>query len=81
MAGKGALSFGKSKARMLAKERNKTMFKDVAGIEEAIEEVSEIVEFLKDRKNSSAWAADSQRRADGRAARHGQDASGQGHRG
>ena len=31
MAGKGALSFGKSKARMLAKERNKTMFKDVAG--------------------------------------------------
>jgi cell division protease FtsH len=35
---------------MLAKERNKTMFKDVAGIEEAIEEVSEIVEFLKDPK-------------------------------
>jgi cell division protease FtsH len=50
MAGKGALSFGKSKAKMLAKERNKTMFKDVAGIEEAIEEVSEIVEFLKDPK-------------------------------
>jgi cell division protease FtsH len=50
MAGKGALSFGKSKARMLAKERNKTMFKDVAGIEEAIEEVSELVEFLKDPK-------------------------------
>jgi cell division protease FtsH len=48
IAGKGALSFGKSKARMLAKERNKTMFKDVAGIEEAIEEVSELVEFLKD---------------------------------
>ena len=36
MAGKGALSFGKSKARMLAKERNKTTFKDVAGVEEAI---------------------------------------------
>jgi cell division protease FtsH len=50
MAGKGALSFGKSKARMLAKERNKTTFKDVAGIEEAIEEVSELVEFLKDPK-------------------------------
>ena len=50
IAGKGALSFGKSKARMLAKERNKTMFKDVAGIEEAIEEVSELVEFLKDPK-------------------------------
>src|SRR6185436_1144085 len=46
MAGKGALSFGKSKARLLAKERNKTTFKDVA----AIEEVSELVEFLKDPK-------------------------------
>ena len=50
MVGKGALSFGKSKARLLAKERNKTTFKDVAGIEEAIEEVSELVEFLKDPK-------------------------------
>lgn len=50
MAGKGALSFGKSKARLLAKERNKTTFKDVAGIDEAIEEVSELVDFLKDPK-------------------------------
>src|SRR6516164_4099430 len=50
IAGKGALSFGKSKARLLAKDRNKTTFKDVAGIEEAIEEVSELVEFLKDPK-------------------------------
>jgi cell division protease FtsH len=50
MAGKGALNFGKSKARLLAKERNKTTFKDVAGIDEAIEEVSELVEFLKDPK-------------------------------
>jgi len=50
MAGKGALSFGKSKARLLAKERNKTTFNDVAGVEEAIQEVSELVEFLKDPK-------------------------------
>jgi cell division protease FtsH len=50
MAGKGALSFGKSKAKLLAKERNKTTFKDVAGVDEAIEEVSELVEFLKDPK-------------------------------
>ena len=50
MAGKGAMSFGKSKARLLAKERNKITFKDVAGVDEAIEEVSELVEFLKDPK-------------------------------
>jgi cell division protease FtsH len=50
IAGKGALSFGKSKARILSKDRNKTTFKDVAGVEEAIEEVSELVEFLKDPK-------------------------------
>jgi len=50
MAGKGALSFGKSKARLLSKEKNRTTFKDVAGIEEAKEEVQELVEFLKDPK-------------------------------
>ena len=49
-AGKGALSFGKSKARLLAKDKNKTTFKDVAGVEEAKEEVAELVEFLKDPK-------------------------------
>jgi cell division protease FtsH len=50
MAGKGALSFGKSKARMLTREKNRTTFKDVAGIEEAKDEVSELVDFLKDPK-------------------------------
>ena len=50
MAGKGALSFGKSKARLLTKEKNRTTFKDVAGVEEAKDEVSELVEFLKDPK-------------------------------
>ncbi len=50
MAGKGAMNFGKSKARMLSRDKNKITFKDVAGVEEAKEEVQEIVEFLKDPK-------------------------------
>lgn len=50
MAGKGALNFGKSKARMLAKDKNRITFKDVAGVEEAKDEVQELVEFLKDPK-------------------------------
>ncbi len=49
-AGRGAMSFGKSKAKMLAMDKNKITFKDVAGVEEAKEEVWEIVEFLKDPK-------------------------------
>ena len=48
LGGNRALSFGKSRARLLTEERKKVTFNDVAGIDEAKEEVSEIIEFLKD---------------------------------
>ena len=46
--GRGALSFGKSRARLLSEDQIKITFNDVAGIEEAKQEVSELVEFLSD---------------------------------
>jgi len=46
--GKGAMSFGKSKAKMMTEDMNKVTFADVAGIEEAKEEVEELVEFLRE---------------------------------
>src|SRR4051794_40393629 len=49
-AGRGALSFGKSRAKLLTRDRDKLTFADVAGCDEAKEEVSEVVEFLKDPK-------------------------------
>ncbi len=48
IGGNKALSFGKSRARLLTEERKKITFSDVAGIDEAKEEVVEIIEFLKD---------------------------------
>ncbi|MGH7900624.1 MAG: ATP-dependent zinc metalloprotease FtsH, partial [Thermodesulfobacteriota bacterium] len=48
--GTKAMSFGKNRARMLTENQNKITFKDVAGVEEAKQEVQEIVEFLKNPK-------------------------------
>ena len=44
---RGAMSFGKSRARLISPDKNKVTFKDVAGISEAKEEVWELVEFLR----------------------------------
>lgn len=46
--GKNPMSFGKSKARMLSEDQVKVTFKDVAGVDEAKEEVGELVEFLRE---------------------------------
>ncbi len=48
-----ALSFGKSKARLMNEAKNKTTFKDVAGVDEAKEELHEIIEFLKEPQKFS----------------------------
>ena len=47
-SGRGAMSFGKSKARLLGEDQININFNDVAGVEEAKEEVAELVEFLRD---------------------------------
>jgi cell division protease FtsH len=45
---RGAMGFGKSKARMLTENKNRITFEDVAGVDEAKDELAEIVDFLKD---------------------------------
>jgi cell division protease FtsH len=55
--GNSAMSFGKSPARLLTKERNKVTFKDVAGCDEAKEELQEIIDFLRDPGKFTALGA------------------------
>jgi cell division protease FtsH len=55
--GSSAMNFGKSPARLWTKDTNKITFKDVAGIEEAKEELKEIVDFLKDPDKFTALGA------------------------
>jgi cell division protease FtsH len=45
MGGKNPMNFGKSKARLISKDESDITFKDVAGVEEAKEDVSELVDF------------------------------------
>jgi len=52
--GNTAMNFGKSTARLLNKSDNKITFKDVAGVDEALEELEEIVEFLKSPQKFTA---------------------------
>lgn len=56
-AGSSAMNFGKSPARLMTKETNKVTFKDVAGAEEAKEELKEIVDFLRDPQKFTALGA------------------------
>ena len=49
-AGHGVMGFGRSRAKLLAQDKNKITFENVAGIDESKEEVQEIIEFLKDPK-------------------------------
>jgi cell division protease FtsH len=68
--GRGAMGFGRSKARLLTEAKGRITFDDVAGIDEAKEELGEIVEFLKDPRSSSVSAAHPEGRAASRPAWH-----------
>src|SRR4030095_9337746 len=72
----GAFSFGKSRARMLDESTNTVTFADVAGCEEAKEEVAELVDFLRDpSKFQKLGRPHPARGAAGRPPRHRQDAA------
>ena len=66
----GPMSFGKSKARLLSEDQIKTTFMDVAGCDEAKEDVKELVDFLKDPASSRTRWSYSSWRADGGASRN-----------
>ena len=55
--GDGAVTFGKSKARLITEENSQTLFKDVAGVEEAKNDLLEVVEFLKNPAKFHALGA------------------------
>ena len=59
--GNKALSFGKSRAKLSTNQQKKVTFRDVAGIEEAKEELQEIVEFLREPQKYQSWAEGSRR--------------------
>ena len=73
-----AMQFGKTNAKTNAATRPNVKFKDVAGIDEAVEELEEVRDFLSDSERFRKLGARSARRAAGRSSRHRQDAAGQG---
>jgi len=76
--GMGVMSFSKSKAKLFAENETRVTFADVAGIDEAKEELQEVVEFLSNPGKFQKLGEDSQRGASGWPAGDWQNPSGQG---